>query len=78
MYRNEKRTTLTDFDLMVIRAGGRTQAEIEESAVRWADIGRRMQAIVAGHRQRITLWWEGRGTSKGPELRRRHAGRVAQ
>lgn len=77
MYRNENKASLTDFDLMVIRAGGRTQAEIAESAVKWADISRRMHATIAGHRQKVVLWWKGRGTSKGTELHRRHTGRVA-
>lgn len=47
MTRQANNPPLTEFDLMVLRAGGRTQAEVEASALYSADIRCRIREIIA-------------------------------
>ena len=49
------KTRLTEFDLMMIRAGGRTQADLEASLLRVANIRGRMCAFLANGLFQIAL-----------------------
>ena len=71
MTRKSQQTRLSQFDLMVIRAGGRTQAELETAPFGKLDLGCKICAFLADNLYKIVIHLEAIANRSVEESHRR-------
>lgn len=78
MARQANKIHLTEFDMMIIRAGGRTQSELEASVLNGASFRRQISAIFADSLYRIARRFEASANRSVEETQRRFVARAAR